>query len=196
MGVLSIKDYAESRGITHQAVYKMLQTHDNELSEHILKKGNTRFLDETAASILDEARSNNPVVILDTNRDECIEHLTNENKQLLMRIVELQNEKVNLITESQKYIALEVKSEQDAELINFLKSELTKQADEKAILAAELKDKEADLNTKYTETEILTLKLESQSLEKVKLEEKLAVIQSELQEAKRPKGLFARIFNR
>ena len=84
--MISIKDYAEQKGVTTQAVYKQLQTHSVELKGCIVKQGRTRYLTDEAVAILNQFRESSPQVIERTNDRELIEQLRMENKNLLIKI--------------------------------------------------------------------------------------------------------------
>ena len=61
--MITIKDYAQQQGISHQAVYQMLGTHKDELDPHIVKQGRTRFLTDEAVEILEKYRQQAPIVM-------------------------------------------------------------------------------------------------------------------------------------
>lgn len=84
--MISIKDYAKLKGVSTQAVYKQLQTHDPELKGHIVKQGRTRYLTDEAVKILDQYREASPQIIERSNDRELIEQLEMENKNLLIKI--------------------------------------------------------------------------------------------------------------
>lgn len=82
----SIKVYAEERCITHQAVYQLISTHKEELEEHIVRQGRTRYLTEEAESILDSYRNKSAIVIESQNNDAQIEQLKIEKENLLIKV--------------------------------------------------------------------------------------------------------------
>lgn len=84
--MISIKDYAKSRGITPQAVYQMIKTHKNELKEHIIKDNKTQFLTPEAEEILDRYRNKASIVIEKADNTAMIESLKEENRNLLIKI--------------------------------------------------------------------------------------------------------------
>ncbi len=88
--MISMKDYAASKGVSYEAVRKQVNRYKDELDGHIFKQGRTQYLDDEAIAFLDDKRKNNPVVVLNTNKDEEIERLERENKALLLKIAELQ----------------------------------------------------------------------------------------------------------
>lgn len=90
--MITIKDYAKSRNITYEAVRKQVIRYATELDGHTTKEKRTTYLDDYAVEFLDEKRKGNPIVILETSKDEEIERLQNENKALLLKITTLQEE--------------------------------------------------------------------------------------------------------
>lgn len=90
--VISIKDYAKSKNVSYEAVRKQINRYRKELDNHIQKVGRTQYLDETAIAFLDEKRKANPVVVFESNKDEEIERLKEENKNLLLKVMELQDQ--------------------------------------------------------------------------------------------------------
>lgn len=79
----TVKEYAEIKGVSHQAVYKMLQVHKDELEGYIIKRGRTRFLTDEAIDILEKYRESNPVIVDQVHSRERIEELENNIKRLL-----------------------------------------------------------------------------------------------------------------
>ena len=120
--LITVKEYAENRGKSVQSVYQQMKRKDNsqKLEGHIVKKrvGNkeTKFLDTVAVEILDEASRQAPQVIMETMDKERIEELEAENKLLVQKIVELQDqlikktEKIELLQEA-NILLLEQKQE-------------------------------------------------------------------------------------
>lgn len=129
--MITIKEYAEKSGKSVQAVYKQIKAKENAalLEEHILlqKIGNknTKVLDDEAVRILDQASRQAPTVILQSGKDDIIEklqaekeQLANENKALLIKVAELQEqllqEKDNVkLLQQEKIELLEEKQEQN-----------------------------------------------------------------------------------
>lgn len=121
-GNLTVKQYAEQRGKTSQAVYKQLRGIENAkaLEGHIFRERinnrMTTVLDAEAVRVLDEASKQSVQIVEQTNDKEKIEALEQENKMLLLKIAELQdkliekqddiqrlqNEKMELLEAKQK----------------------------------------------------------------------------------------------
>ena len=89
--MITIKDYAKNNGITYEAVRKQVNRYKSDLEGHISKVGRTQYLDDEAVVFLDSKRAENPVVIIQTNKDEEIQRLHEENKILLLKVAELQD---------------------------------------------------------------------------------------------------------
>ena len=118
--MITIKEYAEMRGKSVQAVYQQLKRKENaarlEGHIHISKIGNkdAKFLDDIAVEILDEASQKSVQIIEQTNDKERIEELEKENKDLLTRYAAL-NDKFNLYRDrleelTEKYHRLELEN--------------------------------------------------------------------------------------
>lgn len=90
--MVTIKEYAKNKGVSYEAVRKQLNRYSGELKGHVTKVGRTQYLDEEAILFLDGKRAENPIVILETSKDEELQRLEAENKTLLLKIAELQDE--------------------------------------------------------------------------------------------------------
>ena len=100
--MISIKEYAKSRKISYEAARKQIVRYAEELESHIIKSDRTQYLDEYAVEILDEKRQSNPIIILETAKDEELSQLRNEKEVLLIKVATLQEELLN----SQKEIKM------------------------------------------------------------------------------------------
>lgn len=90
--MITIKEYADMHGITIQAVYQQLKRKQNKefLSNHIEKINGVTYLDPEAVKFLESKRENSPSVIIRTSEHEMIDQLTQENKNLLVKVAQLQ----------------------------------------------------------------------------------------------------------
>ena len=101
--MITLKEYAERSHVSYEAVRKQVTRYKLELDGHISKVKRTQYLDEEAVKFLDSKRQDNPVVIVETEKNERIEQLEAENKALLLKVAELQErviqekEKVELL---------------------------------------------------------------------------------------------------
>lgn len=91
MGVMSIKDYARARKITYEAARQQVKRYEKELQGHIHRQNRTQYLDDYAVGLLDDHRQQNPVVVVNQDRDAELEQLRSENKTLLQQVAMLQD---------------------------------------------------------------------------------------------------------
>lgn len=91
MGVMSIKDYARARKITYEAARQQVKRYEKELQGHIHRQNRTQYLDDYAVELLDDHRQQNPVVVVNQDRDAELEQLRSENKTLLQQVAMLQD---------------------------------------------------------------------------------------------------------
>ena len=94
--MISIKQYAEKKGITTQAVYKQIKIHSAELGEHIVKEKGKRMLDDFACDFLESRTKENPVVIIDQENKKELERLRKRELELLEEIRQKDNIIINL----------------------------------------------------------------------------------------------------
>jgi len=82
MAQITVKEYYAMRGISHQAAYKMIQIHQQELASHIqyIKSGKrTKMLiDDAGVAILDQIRMKAPAVQIDLSSQKKLEEATAE----------------------------------------------------------------------------------------------------------------------
>lgn len=93
--MISIQDYAIEKGISYEAVRKQIDRYKNDLEGHIITQGRKRFLDDAAVSFLDEKRNGNPIIIMEQSKDEELQRLRAENKELLLKLVTAQERLLN-----------------------------------------------------------------------------------------------------
>lgn len=91
MGIMSIKDYARARKITYEAARQQVKRYEKELQGHIHRQNRTQYLDDYAVGLLDDHRQQNPVVVVNQDRDAELEQLRSENKTLLQQVAMLQD---------------------------------------------------------------------------------------------------------
>lgn len=108
--MISMREYATLHNISYEAVRKQVKRYETELQGHISKISRTNYLDDEAVAFLDEKRSKNPIIIVDEEKKGQIQRLSDENKQLLIKIVQLQDElnsEKDLVKELQAQIIVE-----------------------------------------------------------------------------------------
>jgi len=150
MNVITLKDYADQKNVSYEAVRKQVARYANELGDHIIKDGRQQFLDEEAVAFLDSKRQKNPVVIYQQDKDDTIEQLRIEKENHLIKIAEQANtiaelsvwkaEKSMLIAEAElNHRALKAAEEETKLLEGFIqdaKNEIATLTEEKALEAA------------------------------------------------------------
>lgn len=90
--MVSIREYAENKGCSYEAIRQQVNRYRTELEEHITKVGRTQYLDDAAVEFLDQKRTTSPSIVLTVEKAEEIERLKQENKNLLLQIASLQDE--------------------------------------------------------------------------------------------------------
>lgn len=106
-GMKTVKEYANSVGKSHQAVYKQLQSKKNKerLKDHMWHQDGTTYLDDVAIEILNESRKMTQVK-QDRQLKSENERMTKEIDQLKNKIISLQDE-VKVKTEQMTSLLLE-----------------------------------------------------------------------------------------
>lgn len=116
--MVSMREYAAQKGVSYEAVRKQVNRYKKELEGHITKGSRTQYLDDEAVAFLDGKRQENPVILLQVDKDEEIQRLNDENKALLLKVAELQDallKEKDTVKELQteKIALLEAKQEQE-----------------------------------------------------------------------------------
>lgn len=88
--MITLKDYAEKKSISYEAVRKQVSRYREELGNHIKKEGRTQYLDDWAEEFLNDRRASNVVVMYEHSKDERIEELEQQNQNLRLKVMELQ----------------------------------------------------------------------------------------------------------
>lgn len=146
MEIITLRDYAEQNKISYEAVRKQVARYQNDLEGHLIRKGRQQFLDETAVSFLDEKRKSNPVVLVQRDKDEQIEELERQVKQLLVKTA-AQADKISELAEWKSDHALLIATADQ----NRLALEAAKEAHEK--LQAAYDDAKVEIEVKQQEIE-------------------------------------------
>ena len=105
--MISMKDYAEQKGISYEAVRRSVNRYKEELEGHIVVQNRSKFLDDEAVAFLDSKRQQSPIVIINQDKNEELERLRNEKEALLIKIAELQDA---LLQEKDKVAVLQEKN--------------------------------------------------------------------------------------
>ena len=146
---MTIKQFADSQGISYEAVRKQLHKYSEELSGHVIRKDRTRYLDEVAVKFLQERRRESPIILQNMDQGEEIIRLMDQVESLRAQLVSAQNK----LLESQ-------------ERIISLQDEAQKALEDKARYTALLEDNEAK-EKKLQETEDQLRRVEAERDEAV-----------------------------
>ena len=149
MELVTIKQFADSQGISYEAVRKQLHKYSEELSGHVIRKDRTRYLDEVAVKFLQERRRESPIILQNMDQGEEISRLMDQVESLRAQLVSAQNK----LLESQ-------------ERIISLQDEAQKALEDKARYTALLEDNEAK-EKKLQETEERLRRVEAERDEAV-----------------------------
>lgn len=131
--MITIKDYADKKGVSSQAIYKQLKIHKIKLEGHIFKEKGKTVLDEDACAFLDSRTKENPVVIIDQLNKQELERLKKRETDLLEEI----RVKDNII----------IKAQQDQKLLENKNKEIENDLNE------QLKSKEEEIEKLKKELE-------------------------------------------
>ena len=96
--MISIKDYAKLKGVSYEAVRKQVKRYESDLEGHIHRQNRTQYLDDEAVVFLDCKRAENPIVIYEHSKDEQIDDLEDQVKQLLIKTA-AQADKISELSE-------------------------------------------------------------------------------------------------
>lgn len=153
MNVISLKEYAAKSNVTYEAVRQQVVRYANELGDHVIRDGKKQFLDEEAVAFLDEKRQKNPVSIIQMDKDEEIERLKQENKNLLIKVA-AQADKISEMAEwkADKSLLI-VQSEQQVLLLEETRQTLDVAIKEKAAVEADFKRMQEELSKVKEELE-------------------------------------------
>ena len=99
METKALRDFATEQGITLRALQKHVKKHENELDGHIIRYGPPKgtYLDEYAQEYLSGLLVGHPLAVLDDNLSQELERVRIELEAAQKRIIELQDEKANLL---------------------------------------------------------------------------------------------------
>ncbi len=97
--MITIKDYAKDKNISYEAVRKQVKRYKEELKDHISIQNRTQFLDDFAVDFLNERRNESPIIIQEQAKDEELERLREENKNLLIKMVSIEEELKQVLKE-------------------------------------------------------------------------------------------------
>ena len=147
---LSVKDYAEQRGKTVQAVYQQMKRKENavalagHVTTHKIGNKHVKFLDDEAVAILDAGTNSTPSIIIQTETEEKLAEVTQKLEGLKFEYGKLQgrNELLQeqLADKDAKLLLLEGSAREIEMLhkdVDTAKAEIEAQKAQNALLSAE-----------------------------------------------------------
>ena len=194
--MIQIKDYAREKHVTYEAVRKQIKRYEADLEGHIIRQGNTQFLDDEAVKFLDGKRASNPVIIYEHDKDIQIEQLQDENANLKTALAEAEHKRAETlealgkekdlrIEQQSQMLALEQKSDEERKRMdeviesNRQMIELVQQKDEERQRLTE--QHEAEKKQAEEEKQLLVQQLEEERKRREELENR---------------GFWKRVFNK
>lgn len=136
MKTVSLKDYAEQKRVSYEAVRQQVIRYKKELGNHIIRDGRQQFLDEEAVAFRRE-KAKNPVTVIQQDKNGQIEALEEQVKQLLMKTA-AQADRIAELSEWKAEKAVAIAS---AEQQKLLLEERTKRVEQLESTAKEALDK-------------------------------------------------------
>lgn len=109
MELMTLKQYAESKGISYEAVRKQVNRYQEELKGHIVVKNRTQYIDQWAVDFLSERRRESPIVLVTEDQKEQISQMKEQIETLKAQLLAAQNE---LLSAKDQIISLQVETRQ------------------------------------------------------------------------------------
>lgn len=180
---ITITEYAESRGISYEAVRQTIKRHSEEMKGHISTQNGIKYLDEEGVRLLNEWKRVSPVVIYNQEKADYFADLEKEVKELKEQLYQKQT----LIESLQaKIIEMQIESTASIKLLSAHEVETEKLKVQLQSLAEsnqQEKEQRAEAESKLQKAEEEKTLLNN-TLERVKQEEADALKTAE-QESKR-----------
>lgn len=168
----TIKEYAKTKGVTPQAVYKQLKTHKKELEGHIQKIKGISYLDDWAIDYLNVQTETAPSVVVSENKDLIIEELKKNIELLLTEKSQLES-KLTAVSEWKAEKAVMIaKAEQQQLLLEQKDKQIKETAEEHAQIVSDMK---AQLNEESKLKEAAKAEADHLHLQNQELEQRLEV---------------------
>ncbi|MDL2238401.1 hypothetical protein LJC56_11360 [Christensenellaceae bacterium OttesenSCG-928-K19] len=87
-----VSEFAKEKRVSTAAVSNHLKRYQKELKGHIIQQGRRKFLDDFAIEFLSGKISGSQIIIYDSAKDEEIQQLQTENKQLHQQLIQVQQD--------------------------------------------------------------------------------------------------------
>lgn len=119
MELISLKQYADKKEISYEAVRKLVKRHEKDLAGHIVIRSGVRYLDEEAIRILQERRRTSPVVVRVEDQSEELDILRRKLEEAKTEIMKLQQARIAdqariIALQDEVKLGIEAKAEFDA----------------------------------------------------------------------------------
>ena len=112
--MITIKEFAEQKKVTYEAVRRQIQRCNDDLKGHIVTQNGTRYLDDFAVEFLSDRRRHYPVVVQIEDQSETIEQQAAEIQDLKQQLEalrgQLEAQQAAFIELREKHIASEYKN--------------------------------------------------------------------------------------
>jgi hypothetical protein len=102
--LISIKDYANRKCVSYEAIRKQVARYRDELEGHVFIQGRTQYMDEEAVAFLDQKRAANPVVVMEEQKNDELEALQMKVEALTNQLMANQQEMIALQKESRELL--------------------------------------------------------------------------------------------
>lgn len=151
MKLTTLKQYADEKHISYEAIRRQVVKYRKDLGDHITKKDGTQFLDEFAVEFLDGKRRASPVVVMQEERQDQIDFLTKQVEELRRqlesareKIVELTLQKGSMEAAQSKYQLLLEVHEDTKKAVEEAKAEIKEARAETAEIRERLRQTEIE----------------------------------------------------
>ena len=94
MEFMTLKQYADSRNVSYEAVRRQVVKYRKEIADHIVRKDGVQYLDQDAIAFLSEKRRASPLVVVHETNTEKITELEAEIEALRAKLMTSQDETV------------------------------------------------------------------------------------------------------
>lgn len=142
--MITVKQYADERGITIQAVHQSMQgkRKKDRLEGHVTVVDGVKQLDEEAVAILDESRNKSPIVYEKAEANQIIKDME-ENEKNYLRKIAAQADEIAAMAKKESQNALLIAGATHTQLL--LDSTKAELAQEKSDHAADNAAKDAEI---------------------------------------------------
>lgn len=164
MEMMTLKQYAESQGISYEAVRRQVNRYAEELSDHIVKQDRKQFIDQWAVDFLTEKRRESPIILQTTDQSEEIDQLKQEIESLRTKLMTAQERIIGLQDENKVMIETKIRYDYLLELHEDQKEQLQEARDQAAALRMKQEEDQREIEALRKERD--EAQTEAQSFQK------------------------------